>query len=108
MANNDKCYQCGAQADETCSVCGKPSCINCIRVPDPDLHDDQNDYCIPHYVEAGYADLWEMHWTNPQYGDGNVSVFDTPPDVHPFKIPALYGIPARWANTWKKLNTPHP
>jgi hypothetical protein len=100
----EKCYKCGSKNVESyCCICGAPLCIYCGRVPDPAKHEDNSDYCIPHYVEAGYADLWEVRWVNPQYGDGNVSVFDTEPDLHPFTIPSLINIPSRWAWKWAKI-----
>lgn len=101
----EKCHRCGNKEVESyCCMCGKPLCIICLRTPDPDHQpEDTNDYCIEDYCQEGYGDLWEMTWTNPQYGDNMYSVFDTPPGLHPFEIPATYGIPQTWASSWKRL-----
>lgn len=81
-----------------CCICDKRA----TRIPDPELHEDLNDYCLEHYVEAGYAELWEIKYVRPQYGDSERIVIDVEPGTHPFKIPHLAGV-SNWAYTWRKL-----
>ena len=88
----DTCTICGISVEEpdVCCVCGEPVCSRHARIPDPEIYPQEEllDYCLDHYVEAGYAEIWEVsYWTTQ--GDIFHSTFDTPPGTHPFKIPGI-------------------
>jgi len=57
-------------------------------VPDPEAHPEveTQDFCLPCYVRAGFADLWEVKYVS-SHGDTGVVRFDALPGTHPFEIP---------------------
>ena len=65
-----------------CSMCGKEVPEHNLRTPEFPPHDD---YCLKCYVEAGFADLWEIDYLT-FHGDFTQFTIDVPPGTHPFKI----------------------
>ena len=101
------CWRCGQELEEDdlhniCCICGMVICDRCLRVPDPEIHGEQEslNYCIKCYVEVGgFADVWGVNYITTQGDIANIT-FDTEPNIHPFKIP---GIAKRQVPMWGSL-----